>query len=246
MLLIDIGNSRIKAGVLAQGVIAPSPPQAWRGEDPARLWQEMLGAQAPTRRVLVSNVGGPGIAASLSDWLAREWSVTPAFAHVQQDFAGMHTHYEVPGKLGIDRWLAALAGFHLSRGAVCVIDAGTALTADVVTAKGEHLGGLIAPGLGLMARSLTQGTAQLALDTVLPVNRIATNTASAISLGCREAMAGLLQQFAARLARELDDTPTWWLTGGEAPAVLELSTLPMQLAPALVLEGLARYGEAAP
>ncbi len=246
MLLIDIGNSRVKVGTLAAGTVIPCPPRGWRGEDLEALWCAMLGPLVPSDRVLVSNVGGPEIADALSGWLRREWSVAVEFARVQQDFAGLHTRYELPGKLGVDRWLAALAGFHLSQGAVCVVDAGTALTADVVTAQGEHLGGLIAPGLGLMARSLTQGTAQLVIDTVQPVARIATNTASAISLGCCEAVAGLLQQFAARLERELDDTPIWWLTGGEAPTVLALSTLPLQLAPELVLAGLARYGEAAP
>ena len=57
-----------------------------------------------------------------------------------------------------------------------MIDSGTAFTADVVNGEGEHLGGLIAPGLSLMARSLTQGTAHLNLDVVQRVDAIATNT----------------------------------------------------------------------
>jgi type III pantothenate kinase len=195
--------------------------------------------------VVVSNVGGAVVAESLSRWLAERWGVVPQFARVVQDLAGLHTQYQYPEKLGVDRWLAALAGFHLSQGAVCVVDAGTALTIDVVTTDGQHLGGLIAPGLALMARSLTQGTAQLQIDTVQPVTQIANHTAAAISLGCREAVAGLLVQFAARVGRELADRPIWWVTGGEAATLLELSDLPLRHAPDLVLQGLVRYGELA-
>jgi type III pantothenate kinase len=243
MLLIDIGNSRIKAGFLNAVGIQLLPPCAWREQQLDTAWSGLLPGLARVDRVVVSNVGGATIADSLIQWLAEHWQVTPHFARVLPDFGGMRTRYEYPEKLGIDRWLAALAGFRMSKRAVCVVDAGTALTADVVNARGEHLGGLIAPGLALMARSLTQGTAQLVIDTVQPVDRIATNTASAISLGCREAVAGLLSEFSRRLSRELPGPTDWWLTGGEAPTLLELSDLPLRHVPDLVLQGLACYGE---
>ena len=245
MLLIDIGNSRIKLGHYDGQGITELPPLAWRERDLAQVWTTLLGVLPPVPRVVVSNVGGAVVAESLTRWLAERWGVVPQFARVVQDFAGLHTQYQYPEKLGVDRWLAALAGFHLSQGAVCVVDAGTALTIDVVTGDGQHLGGLIAPGLALMARSLTQGTAQLQIDTVQPVTQIAKHTAAAISLGCREAVAGLLAQFAARVGRELAELPTWWVTGGEATTLLELSDLPLRHAPDLVLQGLARYGELA-
>ncbi len=243
MLLIDIGNSRIKSGVVEGAGVREFAPVAWRERPLSEVWSSVLGPLPPQSRVLVSNVGGADVAEALGAWLARVWSVTPVFARVQQDFAGMHTRYDDPSRLGIDRWLAALAGCHLSRGAVCVVDAGTALTIDVVDQHGEHRGGLIAPGLALMARSLTERTAQLRIDAVQPVTSIATNTVAAISLGCREAVAGLLRQFAERVVRELGESPAWWVTGGEGPVVCELSNLPLTLRPELVLLGLALYGE---
>lgn len=242
MLLIDIGNSRVKAGVLEGGRIHLQKPCEWRNAEAGGPWQALLGGLIRPTRLLVSNVAGNAIADTLTAWAQERWQLVPEFVTVQREFAGMTTRYDRPAQLGIDRWLAALAGFHLAQGAVCVIDSGTALTVDIVNAAGDHLGGLIAPGLGLMARSLTQGTAQLSLDVVHRVDHIATNTAAAISLGCREAVAGLIVRVAERVRRELEQEPLWVVTGGEAEMIRELSPVALRVVPDLVLQGIAIVG----
>ena len=241
-LLVDIGNSRIKAGLWQAGSIALLPARAWRGEDMGALFEAMF-AELPARPVLASNVAGPEIGNALARWVRERWQQEVRFAHVLPDFAGMRTRYEQPTRLGIDRWLAALAGFRLAQGAACVIDAGTAFTADVVNADGDHLGGLIAPGLSLMARSLTQGTAHLNLETVQRVEHIATNTVAAISLGCQDAIAGLIDQLALRVAREVPGPVSWFITGGEAEQIAAFVTKRLRVEPDLVLCGLACWGE---
>jgi type III pantothenate kinase len=242
MLLIDIGNSRIKAGVLERGRIHLQKPCEWRTAAAGGPWHALLGGLIRPTRLLVSNVAGNAMADTLTAWAQDRWQLVPEFVTVQREFAGMTTRYDRPAQLGIDRWLAALAGFHLAKGAVCVIDSGTALTVDIVNAAGDHLGGLITPGLGLMARSLTQGTAQLSLDAVHRVDHIATNTAAAISLGCREAVAGLILRVAERVRRELEQEPLWVVTGGEAEMIRELSPVVLRVVPDLVLQGIAIAG----
>jgi len=243
-LLVDIGNSRIKGGTESRGVIGLLPPCEWRRLESGEAFTRIFGALQRPTQVLVSNVAGNAIANALNRWCQERWTIAPEYATVRAECAGMRTLYDRPAQLGIDRWLAALAGFARVRGAVCVVDAGTALTVDVVTAAGEHRGGLIAPGLSLMARSLTQGTAQLALDEVQTVDRFATNTAHAISLGCREAMAGILARVAERWEREFHETPAWIATGGEASVIRELSPVPIDVVPDLVLRGLAIAADA--
>ena len=110
MLLIDIGNSRIKLGHYDGQSITELSPLAWRERDLAQVWTTLLGVLPPAPRVVVSNVGGAVVAESLTRWLAERWGVVPQFARVVQDFAGLHTQYQYPEKLGVDRWLAALAG----------------------------------------------------------------------------------------------------------------------------------------
>ncbi len=243
-LLIDIGNSRIKGGVEMRGAIRQLEPCDWRKLTPMEACLRVFGNVTKPERVLVSNVAGNAIANALTEWITQRWNVTPEFVAVRPVCAGMRTLYERPAQLGIDRWLAALAGYKRAQGAVCVVDAGTALTVDVVTANGEHRGGLIAPGLSLMARSLTQGTAQLSLDHVQTIDRFATNTAHAISLGCREAIAGILLRTAERWQHELHDSPTWYATGGEASVIKELSPVPITVVPDLVLAGIALAADA--
>ncbi len=244
-LLIDIGNSRIKGGIELHGVIGLLTPCAWRKMAVPDACTRMFEALMRPDQILVANVAGNAVATGLTEWCRTHWDLVPEFLSVRNPCAGMRTLYERPTQLGVDRWLAALAGFVHVRGAVCVVDAGTALTVDVVTANGEHRGGLISPGLALMARSLTQGTAQLSLEHVESVDRFATNTTHAISLGCREALAGLLCRVAERWAQELGETPRWLLTGGEAETIRELCPVAVDILPDLVLRGLSLANDAA-
>jgi type III pantothenate kinase len=243
-LLIDIGNSRIKAGVVARaGQIDALEPRPWRDVPFADSWSAVLGALPKPASVHVSNVAGEPIGEALRAWLDKSWGLAPRFVAVRPELAGVRTCYENPAQLGVDRWLGAVAGHALAGGAVCVVGAGTALTIDVVDRDGRHVGGMIAPGLSLMVQSLTRGTAQLRLDEVRSVARFATNTADAISLGCCEAVAGLVARVAERWAREIGGEPTWIATGGGAPALLGVAPVPLRHVPDLVLQGIALFAE---
>ena len=239
IVLIDIGNSRIKAGLLRGRGIHSLKPCEWRKVPPQSAWTAVLSGLTKPEGVYVSNVAGNAIATALNAWVKEHWDLAPQFVTVRRDCAGVRTQYDRPAQLGIDRWLAAIAGFHLAKGPACVIDAGTALTVDVVTAAGLHVGGMIVPGLGLMAKSLTQGTAQLALDEVQSINDFATNTAGAISFGCREAVAGLIARTAERWRETLKEDPVWYVTGGEADAIVDVSPVPLVKVADLVLQGIA-------
>ena len=120
---------------------------------------------------------------------------------------------------------------------MCVIDVGTALTVDVVTTDGSHLGGLIAPGPELLRLSLTRGTAQLESEGLSLVDGFADNTRDAISLGCTDAIGGLFDRVAARLAPRVHFQ--WYLTGGAGALVEALLPVSARHVPDLVLRGLA-------
>ena len=145
-------------------------------------------------RVAISNVAGSKVASKLNAWVAAAWSLEPAFASVQTPVAGVTTCYDNPTQLGVDRWLGAIGGYHTAGGAVAVVDAGTAITVDIVDRNGSHLGGTIAPGLALMIEGLTRNTAHLHLESVKHTDNVATNTATAISMGCIGALAGGIER----------------------------------------------------
>ena len=235
MLLVDIGNTRVKAVLVEGGEARPLPPLATRDREPFVAWSDAITTRP--RRLLVSNVAGPELAMQLARYARERWQLDPEFAMPCRTRAGMTTRYAQPDKLGVDRWLAALAAFHEERGAVCVIDVGTALTVDVVTTDGSHLGGLIAPGPELLRLSLTRGTAQLESEGLSLVDGFADNTRDAISLGCTDAIGGLFDRVAARLDPRVHFQ--WYLTGGAGALVEALLPVSARHVPDLVLRGLA-------
>ena len=131
----------------------------------------------------------------------------------------------------------------LKAGDAVRLDAGTALTLDYVSGNGVHLGGSIAPGLNLMLDSLTRNTARLYLDRVQPTNGIATNTASAISTGCIDALIGGIERALNNFSATQNEQPQWLITGGGAAQIMELCQVKFRHVPDLVLQGLALAAE---
>ena len=235
ILLVDAGNSRIKSALWDGKSFSDLNPIATLSDAPPSEWQ----AIANPTRVAISNVAGADIAAKLNAWIAAAWSLEPTFESVRTRAAGVATRYDNPAQLGVDRWLAAIGGYHAVGGAVVVVDAGTAITLDLVDRSGAHLGGTIAPGLATMVESLTRNTAQLRLDSIEHTDSVATNTASAISMGCIDALAGGIERMQRKVTELLGPEHQWVITGGEAPQIIEMCATQFRHIPDLVLRGLA-------
>ena len=234
MLLIDAGNSRIKSGLWCEGKIELFPSIASSSEVPPAAWQTLA---RPTE-VAVANVAGAGVAAKLTAWSEQAWDQQARFVSVQAHAAGVATRYENFTELGVDRWLAAVAGFHLAGGAVVVVDAGTALTIDIVDDHGVHHGGTISPGLGLMVESLTRRTAELEISSIQASDGIADNTVAAISSGCLDAVLGGIERMRAKVDAWFGCEPQWLLTGGGADMIMQHGAIEFRHCADLVLRGL--------
>jgi type III pantothenate kinase len=256
ILLLDVGNSRIKWAQLTDGALTPQQALVHEGL-PAKEWKEKLFRERfrPTR-VLVSNVAGADMAAMIRDEAERKWQVTPEFAASTALASGVTNAYANPTSLGVDRWLAVIAAYHLV-GAACVIDAGTAVTVDVVNARGLHLGGLILPGIDMMMNSLLDRTSDLAhkarkrpasstTDASAAVQMFATNTASAIANGALVGIAAAADRAADEAIRQCGGSAKVLLTGGDAPRLARAMQTPADMVPELVLRGLALQARAAP
>jgi len=243
MLLMDIGNTRIKCARWHDGQLASWPALDSHAETPFAALPSALLDDVP-ERVLVANVAGARLAQAVEELAVAHWGLHAEFLKPRRECAGVVTKYQDPERLGVDRWLVALAAWQRSQRAVCVVDIGTALTVDIVDATGRHLGGLIAPGLELMRRSLTHGTAHLTSQSIDDVDDFANNTADAISLGCSSAMRGLLAEVRARLAARAGCADAiWYLTGGGAQALMPMMSWPHHADPELVLRGIVVAAE---
>jgi type III pantothenate kinase len=241
MLLVDIGNTRVKWATLADGRLSAQRAEQHSGWD-LEQWRAWLRRVRGIRGLLVANVAGDGTAALLAD-AARSAGLGLDFAEPAAELAGMRNAYRVPGQLGVDRWVAMFGAHRLQHGHCCVLDVGTAATLDAVAQDGTHLGGYIVPGPQLMVSSLHTGTRELAVRSEAkfdaPESGLADNTRDAIERGCATCVAAFADRVVDDVGRQLGARPALWVTGGGAGEVLPLLRSPARWAPDLVLRGLA-------
>jgi type III pantothenate kinase len=233
LLLVDAGNTRVKWALVPPG----APPGQWAAhgavahadlESLRTAWQ----GQA-IERAIVANVAGPELRARLAALLPPapvEWFVSSAAR------AGLANRYRDPARLGCDRFAAAIGARALAPGkAVIVATCGTATTVDAVSADGAFLGGMILPGLALMASALARNTAQLpqVVPGAAPPPLFADNTDDAIVSGCLSAQAGAIERaVAAHQATEC------LVSGGAAAWIASALNIPHRLVDNMVLVGL--------
>jgi len=248
-LLIDAGNTRIKWALVAPGaalgdwLAQGAHMHADAADFPAALTAALATAHPGTApaigRILIANVAGQAVRDMLAGWLAApQLRIQPQaiewFASVPQR-AGIRNAYRNPAQLGCDRFAAAIGAHALCPGkAIVVANCGTATTIDAITADGTFLGGMILPGLGLMASSLAKNTAQLpqVKPGKLPEG-FADNTDDAILTGCLAAQAGAIER-----AFELHQAVECIISGGAAPYVAPAVPVPHRHVENIVMIGL--------
>lgn len=234
---LDVGNSRCKWRVLA----ADGSTRLDGACPVVDLGRELegLAARGAIVRVRTACVRGQAIEQEVGEMVRAACGIEPEFARTTAEAAGVRCAYRDPSRLGVDRWLAMLAGFAATGGAVCVVDCGSAITADLVDDGGQHRGGFIVPGVAMMRASLLNATDRVRFegdgsDADLSPG---TDTAQAVTHGTLLAAVGLLHAVHERFGRLCPAVPVL-LTGGDAPAVMPWLDFPVKLQPHLVLDGL--------
>lgn len=233
--LFDLGNTRLKLAPLAargEGAVEAFAHVAG-GLDPA--WAATL----PPRMDIawVASVGPAPLRAELLRTLVPR-ALRVVEVRVERRMADLQVGYDEPSRLGVDRALAMLGARGRVDGWTLVVGVGTALTVDLVDPAGVHVGGSIAPSPTLMREALHVRARQLPAEGGSAVV-FATDTADALAGGCLGAALGLVERSRAEAARRAGRRPTLLLHGGGADA-LAAALEDAVLAPALVMEGLAR------
>jgi type III pantothenate kinase len=241
---MDVGNSRIKWGVLDNGELRRTGHIA---QDRIReQGLTVLTTRIPRRvdEVFVSNVAGTTFATRLSGVVGAHCDCEVRFARSQRRGWGVTNGYTQPRRMGVDRWVAMVGAWAELRSACLVVDAGTAVTLDAIDDEGTHLGGQIIAGVATMAGALASATSDIPSVKPAParagtdLGMFARNTAAAVREGAQNAVAGAVDR-ALRTLQSNAYEPTVVLTGGDASRMLTtLSETPVHR-PQLVLRGLA-------
>ena len=240
-LLLDLGNTRLKWAVqgsslewLADGALQWQPDIA---AELAKAWADLPRPDVIVAASVVDGARESRLAEITQQIFASEpyWLRTPASA------CGVRNAYAEPQRLGVDRFLAMVAAHATQRTPCVLVSAGTALALDALTADGQHLGGLIAPGVRLMQQSLLDSTALVRPQRPGDILELADNTADAVTSGCWQAVAALVERFHAQMQRRLGATPTLILGGGDAQQLASMLSAHAVLVGDGVLHGLALW-----
>jgi type III pantothenate kinase len=252
-LAIDIGNTRLKWAVYAEGAQPGSQPLQHGAvflENIDRLADEDWQGLAAPARMLGSNVAGDAVRRRVEEQLEHWDQLVPRWVVPSAETAGVRNGYDHPTRLGADRWVAVI-GAHahaLKRGfagPVLTVMVGTAVTVDALSSSAEFLGGLILPGHGIMLRALEGGTAGLRVPTG-EVRSFPTNTSDALTTGGTFAITGAIERMARLLTQSEGRAPLLLMTGGAGWKVAPALDVPHELVEGLIFDGLLAIEAARP
>ena len=246
LLAIDIGNTNIVWGIFD----GPKLLVDWRvGTDHAKTTDEyaillldLLRVEgiSPERinGVILSSVVPP--LTPLFEELSETYlHCLPLIVSVELD-TGLTIKYLNPREVGSDRIVNAAAAYRQYGGPIIIVDFGTATTFCVVTAKGEYLGGAIAPGLRISAEALYARAAKLPkIELIRPKSAIGQDTVTSMQSGLVFGYAGLVDELVRRIQQELGRECFVLATGGLAGLIAPESRTIREVRPNLTLEGLA-------
>jgi type III pantothenate kinase len=241
LLAIDIGNTHAVLALFHKARIITRQRTTTSSFTTEKKCREIL-ASVLTKHslkvsgVVISSVVPPQTKLFVHS-LQKYFHLKPLIINGADDI-GIKIHYDNPSSVGADRLCNAVAAYRIYGGPAIVVDFGTATTFDVVSKKGEFLGGVIAPGLGTAATALHWKTAQLPpIQLKFPKYLVATSTTEAIQAGIMfgavEAMEGIIR----KIKRQLGSQTKVIATGGLAKVIAPRSTLIHSIEPDLVLYG---------
>lgn len=245
LLAIDIGNTHTVMGIFdGERLVADwrITSVATRTADENRLTIKAFCADAG---ILLSSITGVGISSVVPDFTDEFEAFARKYVHAEPVTVsaaldlGMPILYADPMAVGADRLCNAIAGFQKYGGPLIIIDFGTATTYDIVTEKGEYLGGVIALGLESSAAELHRRAAKLPkIELRFPTSIIGRETVSSMQAGIMYGMVDTVEGAVRRIRKELGAEARVIATGGLSSIVAQHTNVIHAVEPSLVLEGI--------
>lgn len=237
-LLIDIGNTRTK-WLLQDGGVAHA-----RGAVANQSLATLDFSEFQVETAIASCVANQRVFDLIEVQVEAELGVDLQRALVTERAGGLTNAYRRRDQLGVDRWLAAIGAYHLAPGrTLIVVDAGTALTVDLVTSDNVFQGGVILPGVSLMQESLIGNTAGIASEPADVVSVVGQTTQECVNAGAQYGAAGAIERIVKELAvwRRSDGAhdPVVMLCGGDAERLSALLAIEHRVEADLVFGGLS-------
>jgi type III pantothenate kinase len=245
LLALDVGNTNITIGIFQEEGITARWRLSTAHEQTSDEWGILLRNLFSLSHLDFAQIDGiiiasvvPPLNPTLDAMARRYFNRRPLFVTPEID-TGLTIRYDNPREVGADRVVNGAAAYYLYGGPCVVVDLGTAITFDAVSAQAEYLGGLICPGIGISVKGLFAKTAQLPLvDFREPAKLIGTNTVGSIQAGLYYGAIGMIDGILERLKGELGPRTKTIATGGQAHLIIQGSRHVREMDEDLTLKGL--------
>lgn len=245
LLALDAGNTNITVGIFRNGALADHRRLRTVREQTSDEWGILLMSllrfasldPQALDGIIISSVVPP-LNSALAEMAQRYFHTDAVFVTAETD-TGLKILYENPSEVGADRIVNSVAALKRYGGPCVIVDLGTAITFDAVSARSEYLGGIIAAGIGISAEALFSRTARLPLvDFRKPASVIGTNTVASMQSGLYYGAIGAIDGMIERLIEELGADTQVIATGGQAALIAGGSRYIKHVDENLTLEGL--------
>lgn len=245
LLALDAGNSNITIGAFEGHTLIGR----WRlrtiHEQTADEWGVLMRNLFALASLDLARVDGiiiasvvPTLDGPLTAMSDRYFHTQPLFITPDLDI-GIKVLYDNPREVGADRVVNGVAAFHRYGGPAVVVDLGTTINFDVVSANAEYLGGMICPGIGMSISGLFAKTARLPMvDFRAPARLIGKNTVNSMQSGLYYGFVGMIDGICERVIGELGPKTTVIATGGQGRLIASASRYVTEVNEDLTLEGL--------
>lgn len=247
LLVIDVGNTNTVIGVFKSDTLVHD----WRirtiRDTTADEFNVLANAlfidkgmeRAAIRQTIISSVV-PTAVPILNAFCERYLGHAPLWINPDSVKKLMPIRYNNPNEVGADRIVNAVAAYDKYKTAMIIIDFGTATTFDVISQKGEYLGGAIVPGVMIASEALFQRASRLPRVEIFkaPDAVIGKDTIESIKSGIIYGNAAMVDGMVDRMSKEMAITPKVLATGGLAPLIFKLSNTIEKVEQSLTLEGL--------
>jgi type III pantothenate kinase len=245
LLALDVGNTNVVLGLFSGRDLRHHWRIATRREGTSDEYSMLIEGlfslehvqRREVRAAVISSVV-PSLQATLKEMGEKSFGVTPLVIEPGIK-TGMPILYDNPKEVGADRIVNAVAAIERYGKPAIVVDFGTATTFDVISERGEYLGGAIAPGISISAEALFRCAAKLPrIDIARPKEAIGKSTITSMQSGLYYGYLSLVEGMLARIKAEMGLSPIVVATGGLAHLIVGSSALISHIDPLLTLEGL--------
>jgi type III pantothenate kinase len=250
LLAIDAGNTNVTIGIFeGERIVTRWRLRTVHDQTPDE-WGIKLRSLFALEDVPLERVKGivvasvvPPLETTLTGMALRYFGAEPMFVTGRTE-TGLNVLYDNPREVGADRIVNAVAALAKYGGPCIVVDLGTAITFDAVSARAEYLGGVICPGIGISIAGLFQKTARLPMvDFKDPGALIGKNTVQSMQAGLYYGTIAMIDGIAEKMIAEMGAETKTVATGGQAPLITRGSKWVKTADEDLTLEGLRRIWE---